>query len=1483
MTLSVVMVFCVTYMLILPAFTLEADKAKEQGGIDVPEAEQIVDDENDSSSETPEPADSNGSSAESSPEKPSSDGATSPSDSSGSKDNDKENNKDNNSDSSDTLDTKTESKAETNSETESKNETTGASSKDADNAKGTDSIKDSDNVKDTDKSKASASESGTDPLAHEGEGFTITVDDTSSVLPSETEVSVAEITADTDAKKYKKLYSQAEQAIQDDSKGKAAADFARFYDISLIAGGEEIEPDKAVSIIIDYDRKYRKELSVTDPEDIRIVHFTENKTTGKIEPEILDNDKINLQVETKDEKMTQTSFEAESFSVYGVVGTTLEKTVLSSDGHNYKITATYGADSKIPAGAELEVSEITEGASLNGTSYDEYAAKSEKALGLEEGSAGYIRLFDIKIVDKNDHSKKYQPADGSSVSVRIRLADSDSEDLRVVHFGDASENGEIVEAETNGKTVSFGANGFSVYAVVDGSTDEYARMKLTFYNGTTEIASVYVKNGDTLTELESIIYDPGAGELSQGEAFTGWILDKPNYTTADVSDALDISQVREWAEALRITEGDEHNLYASICKFYTITYKDTDGTVLGMDSVPVKASEYGTAEVSDIIKMAYTPKDDVHNFEGWTLDEGSIGNVTSTIPADRIYQNDTSITIKGDISFTVNAPAGNWLVFDENGKGGTYNAPQFIKSGEVTSDSDLNTMTRNGYTFGDWYDTKEHADAHGQNPSVTTGRFNFGSELTEKTTVYASWIPNTTAPYTVILWTQNVDRTAYEVAGSYVGTGRVGNNIPYTFVNNGDEDYVTGVGNGNGHYKGFSLVAADSNQQITITPEGDAVLNLHYDRIKYNFKFYLYRRSGNGNTPYTYANNSGSGETLDNLVTWHTASRNHPGVANGSGYTIKSETHRFNNINYTYYYFDIEAYYGEDISSLWPTYDSITGADGREAVSFVMMVGTKLKPRATSSGSGTVKGIITVWDENILGATNDSNGNYVIVRFPGSYNNWRYHIWFETVDGEDYTGKTTRTYNGKTYYEDDVLVVRSSNTEVSSQNDPKYQGFTFKEKRGQNWNNSNYWTTGSNPTLYHLNFVYDRDKYNISYFDGAYVDGNGQQIQNRATHLLHESGDISHGAVIPSSDRNYEPELPEGEEGYVFEGWYLDEACTIPYPWGKMPVGGIKVYAKWRQVQYRVILHPNAGNDPNLEWGSESVSTSFRVSYGSKISTPTGKRPNSGYEFVGWYTDPSMSSEYLYVADTVLNDETVTKPYDQTDNTELDKWGNVTEGNEGYNSDAANNRTWITKKLELYAKWRKILEGSEGIRVIYTADDGKGNVGSNAPEDPSLYPDMADATAQAADTAPEGVHFKHWVIQKWDEAQNKYVDTEMTVLPGQQFTVSEEYAHKSPVEGDPGMYSYTMQLRAEYSTPESELPTHIWWFDNYSSTNEARHDSSHQDVDIQVNEAVDIQPPRERDGYKFLGWARVAMTQSESEDGTPPTGKVLTLGQMTFT
>ena len=621
--LSVIVVFCTAYVLIMPAQTLEQEEAEQQGGIDLPTAEQSVDAPDESVSEEPQ---------------------------------DEE--------------------------------------KETDAGQKTDAPEEN-----VDSAKAG--------LAFEGDGFSITAKaESNAKLPEDTTLTAAEVTPD--AKDYEVWYEKAEQALKDSPlvKDGATLKSAKFYDITLQADGKEVEPAADVNVKISYDES----LKMSRSGDVYIVHFGAAEN-GEVEAEVLKDSSVDVNSKNSAKagtvEVSDISFDAPGFSMYGVLETTtLEENVVTADGKNYKVSVTYDSDAKVPEGAKLAVSEIE----TDSDAYKDYVSKSEEALGMDEGTAGYVRLFDIKIVDAN--GEKVEIA--APVDVKIELADKEkTEKTQIVHFADGSNEGDVVkDVAVDDDMVSFSAEGFSVYAVVGGSTDENARMTLEFYNGDTKVATMYVKNGDTAEELETILYDPGAGTLSEGESFGGWILDKADYTTADISDAMDIDQIRQWAESLNITDGDTHRLDAAICKLYTITYKDNDedGTILGKDAVLVKSSEYGTAEVERTVKMAYTPKDDIHNFEGWELDEASTGNVTSSIPDDRIYQNNSEITIKGDVSFTVNAPEGAWLIFDENGKGGKYNAPHFVKAGETTQQPcpDIE-MTRNGYTFGGWYDTKEHA------------------------------------------------------------------------------------------------------------------------------------------------------------------------------------------------------------------------------------------------------------------------------------------------------------------------------------------------------------------------------------------------------------------------------------------------------------------------------------------------------------------------------------------------------------------------------------------------------------------------------------------------------------------------------------------------------------------------------------------------------------------------------------------------------
>ena len=161
----------------------------------------------------------------------------------------------------------------------------------------------------------------------------------------------------------------------------------------------------------------------------------------------------------------------------------IEKTILASDGRNYTVTVEFGSDAGIPVGTDLTVEEITqfEGASDVATVYEHYADKVGEALDLDTAIFEYARFFDISLVKDGE---KIQPAEGSSVNVKIELADTSSDSLKVLHF-----EGEAVHSDTDGieeqtvfdsisapvemenssvsGTVTFETSAFSVYAIVE--------------------------------------------------------------------------------------------------------------------------------------------------------------------------------------------------------------------------------------------------------------------------------------------------------------------------------------------------------------------------------------------------------------------------------------------------------------------------------------------------------------------------------------------------------------------------------------------------------------------------------------------------------------------------------------------------------------------------------------------------------------------------------------------------------------------------------------------------------------------------------------------------------------------------------------------------------------------------------------------------------------------------------------------------------
>lgn len=1125
-----------------------------------------------------------------------------------------------------------------------------------------------------------------------------------------------------------------------------------------------------------------------------------------------------------------------------------------------------------------------------------------------------------------------------------------------------------------GKTSVFEADEFSVYAFVE--LEVPYLLTVEFYNGSTQLSQVYVKALDTEEDLKTIVYDPGAGTLGDGEVFMGWVIEdvKDTYTTE--TNLMTIDQVRTAvkATAAALTADTTVKYYAGIFKSFNITYQSDDENPVMVGATSIRYPAYETnPEIKYTVNMGYTV-DGSHNFEGWMASDTSSQSHIKNYPAGATeetvvsggntttyyyYPNETEITITGDVTFTVRAPEGRWLVFDENGKGATYTAPQFVLSGYTTQEpSTINSMVRNGYTFGGWYDTKEHADAHAADTTVTTGAFTFGGTLTANTTIYASWIPKTSASYTILIWKQNVDANGYDFEASRILDGTVGENVS-SVVKEGTGDSAYATINGTSYqYTGFHLKSFDS--EVEIVPEGTSVVNVYYDRNIYTLTFeasgsgYRYTRDDDNGT-WGYVNDTWvelTGTVVETITTttYHLSqNENHSNndayagtvysdqngtVANspiypntyyrrrnyGSGYRVLY-WHEITNTEtvMAYTYTDDQgehSYTGprftrQDVNNGWITVKTISATFGKSiADEFPISgsngieypTGTRWQPQSTLVVDG-----VTYFTQNVVVAYVDSMtpGSMTFHYNPNpttnGYAERTMNYWVEALAGteDDPSDPNTTTYKNKVYVKHQT--VKAVYYGVTIEDYIDFVGFEHFEAdkylrntyyRDSDSNNGTRSTT--------VNFYYTRLKYRINYMDGVYLDGNGNTIQHHESNPLTTSEEIYYGESL--ADYNIEPSLPAGELGYVFEGWCMDEAGVREFDFDStMPVGGLTLHAKWRQIQYRVFLHTGltADDGTNLYWGSDTQALSFRVAYGGKASLPTGTR--DGYKFLGWYTSSGSS----FSSSTALNETTVSTDYVKSE-TPTDPetrpwygpWDVTTSG--ASNSDLTgwdddNNpetpgleRYWITKKLDLYAKWSKILNGADGINVEYTAegyDENDSTValsGSNAPTDNAIYIDASDVVTGAASTAPEGYVFSHWVVASWNGSAYTYNDESERVLPGETFSISADDAKIEDLGND--KKKYTVQLIALYVKEEEPVPTHIYWYSNLQDVvgNDLELNEFDTDVDttdqgmyvvkvetvevggeshaLAINEPINI-PVAETyayPGYTFLGWAKKA-------------------------
>lgn len=1111
---------------------------------------------------------------------------------------------------------------------------------------------------------------------------------------------------------------------------------------------------------------------------------------------------------------------------------------------------------------------------------------SVDAIPVERTSPNGKQLYCAYDINITKDGQEWQPEPEKPAIVSMEDPNfADGQLLDIYHEGTNGLEFVATVASENGK-ITFPAHSFSVYIVAQ--AEEYNRLKVKLHQADGTIVTIYVKKLDiTQGDFNRIVYNPGFGTIASGVQCRGWIA-KEAYTKDDVPSALTIDEVRDSITNrlnAGITDGTELDFYTMLFKSYTVTYLADKDAIANTDILLFRADS-GNPSISYTVDAAYTPGDNTHNFEGWQVKTHADGtHIAGHTDDAHNYPNQTNITITGDVVFDVNVSEGYWLIYHENGKGATYKAADFICAGDTTRTPSL-TMLRNGYTFDGWW-TEAPAEDGGL-PGGT--RFRFGGQLAGTTHVYAKWNVNLTANYTVVIWKQNVSCEYYDFEEAINLTGN-SNSLISTIVANGSGNarYASIDGTPK-QYTGFYLKEFNSN--VRIAPEGNTLVNVYYDRIEYTVKFIYYRK--NSSNKYQYATNKlsldqNSSATGDNYLCakWTSSSySSHPECS----YTNCRDTVMG---NYTYHYYPITAKYGQSIVEKWPEYDKFADFNGLRFSSWVLMIGAEARGngREEVSGQGSVKGLISVMNEQILGNLTSSNGNYLVAKYSNNANDWTYNIWFPKVDGEDYTGRIDTTVNSVEYYLEYEIDARSG-SDASGQHQPSFIGFDNVSGNRRGSNNI-------------MDYYYTRNEYSINYMSGAYYNGSGVKLSDYA------SGGLLHGVEGVAYDDSikrygtYAVDPEDVPEGFVFEGWYSDEPCTHLFDFNtRMSSANITVYAKWRQIQYRVFLHPNAEEVTDLDWGADNQAMCFRINYGGRISAPTGI--GDDYEFVGWYTDPNLLHSFSENA-IVLNEVTVTEPYDKTDpenyTDPMDRWGNITptpETPNPYNSDIIGNegsdRFWITMKYNLYGKWRAKLRGADGIIVEYVANGGNP---STVPIDSHLYQDNVNAiAANACEYGDATKEFSHWVLQHYNATTGDYEDIpDYRIYPGAHFPMHKSNALREITQWydpeHPNDYietgferyviethptapdlthtefraNYTVRLRAEYVEVERPTYTFIKWLMNDGTGSAVRIDGTGAAApSLAINGTVttSIPPAPTRTGYIFKGWYKKNVLPSES-------------------
>ena len=1225
-------------------------------------------------------------------------------------------------------------------------------------------------------------------LVFEAENYTVYADfDESAGFPEGVELKVKEITREDDPEIYDQYYQKALEQVQDKYDENTGLSFAKFYDISFVHDGREIEPSGEVKVRIEY----KKTVETETTKAVEAIHFNkEDEEKAEV---------IDAEAEGTEKAVEAVEFESDQFSVYGIVGTeTITTQFTTGDGSTYEVVVSFDKEAGIPENAKLEVSEVTEA----DTDYYEYVSRTADAVDSNITDLNYIKLLDIKIIDENGN----KVALNAPVDVQIRLLDTEETNyVQVVHFAESTKV-EVIDPSVDVNTVCFETSGFSIYAIVDlEEEDHVARVQYTFQNSDgsrfefldasgNKVDYQIIKNGEALEQVDIPAID------ASNQTFRGWFIylkDGGNYVATgeeiDFGEAISISTGADETTitATTVKIANEDNTSGDTGKYpdYTVYLRPVYGNVHyltfynSIDGAPVYSRiQVDDGSTYDISQMEAVPPDATveydedgnpvvtslsYVFTGWSSTAGSTLE-TSDDPDSRTEISNTNVTVNSDMEFYPVFRLSHWLNFYSapTGSGATYFPSVYILNGQTTASAKPTADPEwQGHEFVGWFLTED--TDYLSDGETADDAYQFNGTISSDTTLYAHWNAGT-ANVTVVYWRENAtddksvweDTTgktkSYEYYSQANYTATVGTEFAFS------KDIILDLG------RGFTTNTIKSDASVKVQPDGSSVLNVYIDRDLIRYLFYyggtVGTNPGFGNEVYTTYKEDCEGTMLVMTgLQGQTISMygyTFPNVGDYEGYvwmairtdgttlmdiaTSFSAVNEYDPYEYTSTIHERRFYvHSKSANSHYEQYRQNTDGETYETEPQSSYWYTNCTAMNFSVPSNTAKFVV----DHVRLFLDDVNGNRTYFK-PVENTNGKGIPESTESEEEQWTKVTLPARIPSRAWEyvrdDEGNICQDLNAVKAAAADelalyPNNVMF-YKDKTGV-----------YKRVFYGMEIYYRRNQFTVKFidtYDGTLVDELGSK------QVYYEE---SLSTVKPGEDITLEPPTQE----YKWDGkYYADEECTVEFDWTQtMPGKDVPVYIKWDPIYYWVKVDPDGGIL------SDTESTWFWETKGSIIEEYTDVvRPyveNSDGAYYYHYdefnekdpdgTQPSTRKAY-YTTDEGEATDTETKyavdgtAYSFVGWYEVDKETGQLIGL--YNFDAG-----ITGNTYLKAVWRSVgvytvKYSQDGVTAegdpLLDDDEKRISTNGTAPVDKNQYIDKSYTSVAGSISAPEGYVFTGW-------------------------------------------------------------------------------------------------------------------------------------------